>query len=60
MQWQIIGEDLMGAHNGANFSITFDSQEQSEGDEILIQATCIDSHGNHAILTHDLILDSTP
>ena len=60
MQWQIIGEDMMGAHNGANFSITFDSQEQSEGDEILIQATCIDSHGNRTILTHDLILDSTP
>ncbi|MEC8978810.1 MAG: hypothetical protein VX433_01815 [Candidatus Thermoplasmatota archaeon] len=60
MQWQIIGDDLSGAHNGENFSITFDSAEQSEGDEVLIQATCVDSHGNRTVLTHDLVLDSTP
>tara|TARA_B100000579_G_scaffold437688_1_gene468221 strand:- start:3545 stop:6340 length:2796 start_codon:yes stop_codon:yes gene_type:complete len=60
MQWQIIGDDFTGAHNGANFSITFDSAEQSEGEDVLIQATCIDSHGNRTDITHDLVLDSTP
>ena len=60
MQWQIIGDDFTGAHNGENFSIAFDSAEQSEGEEVLIQATCIDSHGNRTVLSHNLVLDSTP